>query len=265
MLNKAPALVRYGWQHKLQSILKVMPPHQEYVELFGGLTNLMFAKQTSMLEVYNDLDHLLVNFFRVVRDPKSFSELYEYAILDKGDLSNVLTDVGGDISGNISVKNPIPDAYRWFAYVSVALGVKNGEGFGTVFDEQDVPQGVWLNFIKMLPQIHDRVMRTQVEYSPWKTMIERYNMDTTLMYIDAYRSSKNIDVEEMAKMMVDYNGMALWYCNMSVIDIMTDAGWESENIIGTSIADVGTAVLYRNPKCIKALEQAKHTLFDMGG
>lgn len=62
------------------NLLKLMPlKHQEYVEVFGGGASLLFAKTPSPLEVYNDLDQGLVNFFRVLRDPETF-ERFRHAV-----------------------------------------------------------------------------------------------------------------------------------------------------------------------------------------
>lgn len=63
---------KYYLAHK---IIKLFPPHSIYVEPFGGAAHVLFAKEPSPVEVYNDIDSGLVNFFRVLRDPKSFGEL----------------------------------------------------------------------------------------------------------------------------------------------------------------------------------------------
>jgi DNA adenine methylase len=46
----------------------MLPPHQVYVEVFGGAAHLLFRKQRSPIEVYNDLDGRLANLFHVLRD-----------------------------------------------------------------------------------------------------------------------------------------------------------------------------------------------------
>lgn len=65
-----------GKQHLAPLLLEVLPPHEVYVEVFGGAASLLFSKRPSRLEVYNDIDSGLVNFFRVLRDPKRAAELY---------------------------------------------------------------------------------------------------------------------------------------------------------------------------------------------
>jgi len=61
----------FGGKGKMvKKLLPLIPQHKIYVEVFGGGASLLFAKEPSPVEVYNDLNSDLVNFFRVLRDPK---------------------------------------------------------------------------------------------------------------------------------------------------------------------------------------------------
>ncbi|MDQ3332861.1 MAG: hypothetical protein M3552_19795 [Planctomycetota bacterium] len=48
-----------------------------YVEPFGGMANVLFAKVRAPVEIYNDLDSQVVNFFRVLRNRDQRAELEE--------------------------------------------------------------------------------------------------------------------------------------------------------------------------------------------
>lgn len=50
-------------------IIENLPPHQVYVEPFGGGGNVLLRKERATVEIYNDLDDDLVNLFRVLRTP----------------------------------------------------------------------------------------------------------------------------------------------------------------------------------------------------
>jgi DNA adenine methylase len=52
------------WASKLASLL---PSHQIYVEVFGGTGAVLLAKPPSTVEVFNDIDNEIVNFFQVLR------------------------------------------------------------------------------------------------------------------------------------------------------------------------------------------------------
>jgi len=51
----------------LPTLLDLFPPHRIFVDLFGGSGCVLYAKPKSRYEIYNDLDHHLANFFRVIR------------------------------------------------------------------------------------------------------------------------------------------------------------------------------------------------------
>ena len=53
-----------SWAKKLASLL---PEHQVYVEVFGGTGAVLLAKRPSPVEVFNDIDGEVVNFFQVLR------------------------------------------------------------------------------------------------------------------------------------------------------------------------------------------------------
>lgn len=48
-------------------IIDHFPPHEAYVEPFGGGASVLLRKPMSRLEIYNDLDGEVVNLFRVLR------------------------------------------------------------------------------------------------------------------------------------------------------------------------------------------------------
>ncbi len=64
-----PVVRMYGAKWRLAPwIVKHFPPHHVYVEAFGGSAAVLLSKEPSPVEVYNDLDGEVVNFFRVLRE-----------------------------------------------------------------------------------------------------------------------------------------------------------------------------------------------------
>lgn len=68
--------VYFGGKNKLaKRIVEMMPKHEMYVEPFFGSGAVLFAKPASKVEVVNDVDGDVVNFFRVLRDrPEELKE-----------------------------------------------------------------------------------------------------------------------------------------------------------------------------------------------
>jgi len=57
-----------GGKSKLRKvIIPMIPEHKCYVEVFGGAAWVLFGKPPSQIEVLNDIDEDLINFFEVVK------------------------------------------------------------------------------------------------------------------------------------------------------------------------------------------------------
>ena len=68
MINR-PALKYPGSKFAAaKKILPLLPPHDYYVEPFGGGASILLQKAPCKIETYNDLSGDVVNFFRVLRD-----------------------------------------------------------------------------------------------------------------------------------------------------------------------------------------------------
>ena len=69
---RSPAIRYHGAKFRLASwLLQYFPPHDCYVEPYGGAAGVLVRKPRAYAEVYNDLDGDIVNFFRVLRDPET--------------------------------------------------------------------------------------------------------------------------------------------------------------------------------------------------
>lgn len=65
-----------GKMNQAKRITSSLPAHTAYVEVFGGSGAVLFNKEVSDVEIYNDLDGDIPHFFRVLRDHGE--ELQEY-------------------------------------------------------------------------------------------------------------------------------------------------------------------------------------------
>jgi len=62
-------LKRFGSKARVaRRLIELLPEHNTYVEVFGGTAIVLIMKPISPVEVYNDIDGELVNFFTVLRE-----------------------------------------------------------------------------------------------------------------------------------------------------------------------------------------------------
>ena len=74
--RERPALRYHGGKFMIAPwILEHAPDHEAYTEAFSGAASVLLRKPRSFIEVINDRDEDLVNFFRVLRDPEGAAEL----------------------------------------------------------------------------------------------------------------------------------------------------------------------------------------------
>lgn len=164
-----------GKGHLVAKLLQYVPKHKYYAEVFGGGASLLFAKKPAPFEVYNDLDSELVNLFRVLRDEQKFWKFYRkvcltpysreeyYHCLDTWDKQ----------------EDDIERAYRWFVVARMSFGGGFGRGWGFVVKELNRNMSSqcsgWLYILDMLPEIHKRVMRVQIEHRDWRDLMDIYD------------------------------------------------------------------------------------------
>ena len=66
-----------GKNRVAKKIIEIFPEHTTYVEAFAGGAQVFFHKEPSKVEVLNDMDGEIVNFFRICQ--VHYEELLRYS------------------------------------------------------------------------------------------------------------------------------------------------------------------------------------------
>lgn len=178
---RAPFPYFGGKQAMVKHLLPLLPPHEVYVEVFGGAGSLLFAKPAAALEVFNDIDSGLVNFFRVLRNRADCAELqrqldltpyareeYEFARLHWQDTAD-----------------DIERARRWFIAVRQAFSGHFGR---SGWKRSNTPDGHAVRSyragIDQFGEFCARLRYVQIENEPFERSIHAYDAPDVLFYCD---------------------------------------------------------------------------------
>jgi DNA adenine methylase len=167
-----------GGKNRLaKKIISLLPDHIAYVEPFAGGAQVFFYKPPSNVEVLNDLDFDIVNFFRVCQ--WHYEELIRYLRFCVA--SRRIHEL--HVKSDPATLTDIQRAGRFF-YLQ-----KNS--FGGLILNQNFHYGVTQpsNFNpdripEIIERTHKRLARVQVESLPYEQILERYDRPTTFFYLD---------------------------------------------------------------------------------
>lgn len=167
-----------GGKNRLaKQLITLFPEHTTYVEPFAGGAQVFFHKEPSAVEVLDDLDGEIVNFFRVCQ--WHYEELVRYLrfCLVSRKLYEQLADA------DPSRLTDVQRAGRFFYLQKNCYGglvVKRNYHYGVIkrpnYTVDRIPQ--------VIQATHERLQGVQIECLPYEEILERYDRPTTLFYLD---------------------------------------------------------------------------------
>jgi DNA adenine methylase len=171
-------LAYVGGKNRLANkIISLFPEHTTYVEPFAGGAQVFFHKKPSKVEVLNDLDFEIVNFFRCCQH--HYEELVrylKYCLISRKWYELLAASTPGTLTD-------IQRAGRFFYLQKNSFGgliLKQHYHYGVTqrpnFNPERLPQTI--------AQAHARLQHVQIESLPYEQMLQRYDRPTTLFYLD---------------------------------------------------------------------------------
>lgn len=191
---RTPIKILGGKGNFRKKILVLMPKHTHYVEVFGGGASVLLGKRPveNGVEVYNDINEDLYNFFKILRD--NFDELYRLIKLTP--YSRVDFNKAREKWKNCDYKNDIDRAYMFYILGRMCFGgisckTSWGSSISTTCRNISAPVSAYISNIEMLPEIYNRLITVQIDCADFRNLIKRYNEKDTLLYLDPpYLSDK---------------------------------------------------------------------------
>lgn len=166
-----------GKNHVAKKIIALFPEHKTYVEPFCGGAQVFFHKEPSPVEVLNDLDNEIVNFFRVCQH--HYEELIRYLrfCLASRTWFSLFRD------SNPASLTDVQRAARFFYLQKNSFaGLRMRPSYHTLttqppsFDPVRLPQ--------LIEKVHNRLAKVQIECGPYEEVIARFDRAHSLFFLD---------------------------------------------------------------------------------
>jgi len=173
-----------GGKSRLASwILDQVPEHTCFVEVFGGAAGVLVNKdpEASTVEVYNDRDGDLVQFFEVLRERPD--ELVEW--LEAVPYSREIHGEWAEAFYNgYRPSDPVERAGQFFylRYSQWGAGYAGQNGFGT--SKVNSQATSYANKIERLEEFAERFDDVVLENLDWSDTFEKYDGEETVFYCD---------------------------------------------------------------------------------
>ena len=184
----APIAWYGGKAYYAEWIISHFPAHRVYVEPFAGMANVLFKKTVSNVEILNDLDSRVVNFFRVLRHPEKF-ELFQRMA--------TLTPYSREEFSHLCCEPPTEDEdvkNAWLFFV-ICRQARGGLGMSRTTPtawasstrcRRGMPEPVskYLSAVEGLEDAAQRLREVIIEHQPAAEILRKYDSEETLFYCD---------------------------------------------------------------------------------
>jgi DNA adenine methylase len=147
-----------------------------YVEVFGGAGWVLFKKEPSKVEVYNDLNENLVNLFTTLRDNfeefrrRAFWVLHSRSMFEEAKRKFLNNNFKDDIDRALSYAILLTQSFN-----------TNMKSWRYAVRQRKIN---WNGFFNRLEKIRNRLINVYIENLDFENVIKKYDTENTLFYID---------------------------------------------------------------------------------
>jgi DNA adenine methylase len=211
---KTPISYYSGKQNMVKDIISLIPNHVCYVEPFIGGGALFFAKESSKVEVINDIDGYLINFYKVLKT--KYNELKK--MLDVTLHSKQQYLEARNIYKNKDKFSDVENAWAFWVLTQEAYGNKFDYGWGFAKKYNTITTKI-KNKIDNFTEAYCKKLRmTQIECDDALRIIPKYDTENTFFYCDPpyfnsdcgkYKGYSDNDFESLLKVLSGIKGKFL--------------------------------------------------------
>ena len=241
MVYKSPINWYGGKYYMAKNIIEIFPKHKMYVEGFGGAAHILFRKEKSELEVYNDLHSGLYLFFKLLRENnEEFIRRLSLTPYSREEFENS--------KQWMYEEDEIEKARKFYVRTMQSVASNGGWCYAKSKSRRGMCQSVsrWLgNIEENLEGAIERLKEVQVENLDILELIKKYDKEDTLFYLDppyisdTRKQKKSYDYEmtderhkELVDILIEVKGkVVLSGYDHPIYNKLLDNGW-SKVVLG---------------------------------
>jgi DNA adenine methylase len=176
----------FGSKNRISTkILSFFPPHYAWVEAFCGSASITFAKSPSKIEIINDIDDQIVNFFEQLRNNKE-------ALLEAIEFTPYSLTEFRLSKSNQENLTPLEKARRFIVRAMMTVNGAYGKSsagfsFSQSYSRNNTEARVnrWNNLPERLLPIYERLKTIRIENRDARELLKMFvNRPATLVYLD---------------------------------------------------------------------------------
>ena len=182
MKTRSPLIWFGGKSKQADLIMSKMTAHKVYIEPFGGAAHVIAQKSRVNHEVYNDIDGIVVNFImQAIENGDRLAERcgefpYSRELYEKWRREELPAD-------------PFEQAARFFYLNRSAISKGNAEevpktGWRHSTSSSQNPAMGYVNACEVIRSFSKRMQGVMIERLDFKTIIEKYDGEDVLFYVD---------------------------------------------------------------------------------
>jgi len=169
-----------GGKYRLRKQINNLIPkdHTCYCEVFGGAGWVLFYKNPSKVEVYNDINGELVNFFKVIKNKyDEFIKEFDYILISRETFEDFK-------SANVNKLNDVERAVRFYYLIHLSFGSRMTNFVINPTRVAGQGKKILENLERDISNARQRLINTIIENRDFQKIIESYDRSTTFFYLD---------------------------------------------------------------------------------
>lgn len=213
-INKTPITYYGGKQSMASIILSLIPDHRLYCEPFLGGAAIFFAKQRSELEVINDINPEVVNFYKVCRS--DFNVLNK--LIQSTPHSRLVHKMARHILKNTEKYDKFDRAWALWVQTVMSFGSVVFGGYAYERHRNGTLKTFVNKKLQFTPEISERLRGVSIACTDALKVIKKYDAEDAFFYIDPpyfnsdmsfYKGYTKKDFIDLLRLLKNINGTFL--------------------------------------------------------